>query len=62
VVVVANNKDLFWIAEVTDTDNKKIAFCYYHYVINWNNEKINKLYNSTRSCGPANCLGYVSTS
>jgi hypothetical protein len=52
VVVVADDKDLFWIAEVTDVDDKKVALCYYHYMINRNDEKIYKLYNSTGSCGP----------
>jgi hypothetical protein len=37
VVVVANDKDLFWIA-----NDKKIALRYFHYTINWNDEKIYK--------------------
>jgi hypothetical protein len=50
VVVVANDKNLFWIAEVTDADDEKIALRYYHYTINRNDEKIYKLHNSTGSC------------
>jgi hypothetical protein len=34
VVVVANDEDLFWIAEVIYMDDKKIALYYYHYIIN----------------------------
>jgi hypothetical protein len=43
VVIVADDKDLFWIAEVTDVDDKKVALHYYHYTINRNDEKIYKL-------------------
>jgi hypothetical protein len=43
VVVVADDKDLFWIAEVTDADDEKVALRYYHYTINRNDEKIYKL-------------------
>jgi hypothetical protein len=38
-----DDKDLFWIAKVTDTNNKKVALCYYHYTINRNDEKIQTL-------------------
>jgi hypothetical protein len=58
VVVVANNEDLFWIAKVTYMDDKKIALCYYHYIINWNDKKIYKLHNSTRSCRPADLISH----
>jgi hypothetical protein len=34
VVVVVDDKDLFWIAEVTDADDEKVALHYYHYTIN----------------------------
>jgi hypothetical protein len=60
VVVVADNKDLFWIAEVTDADDEKIALCYYHYTINRNDEKIYKLHNSTKSCGLADIISHFS--
>jgi hypothetical protein len=59
VVVVADNKDLFWI-EVTDANNEKVALCYYHYTINWNDEKIYKLHNSTRSYRPADIISHFS--
>jgi hypothetical protein len=61
VVVVADDKDLFWIAEVTDTDDEKVALHYYHYTINRNDEKIYKLHNSTKSCGLADIISYFST-
>jgi hypothetical protein len=61
VVVVADDKDLFWIAKMTDADDEKVALCYYHYTINWNDEKINKLYNSTGSYKPADIIGHFST-
>jgi hypothetical protein len=61
VVVVADDKDLFWIAEVTDVNDKKVALRYYHYLINWNDEKIYKLHNSTRSCGPADIISHFFT-
>jgi hypothetical protein len=51
MIVVADDKDLFWIAEVTDANVEKVALHYYHYTINQNNEKIYKLHNSTKSCG-----------
>jgi hypothetical protein len=58
---MADDKDLFWIAEVTDADNKKVALHYYHYTINWNNKKIYKLHNSTKSCGLADIISHFST-
>jgi hypothetical protein len=61
VVVVADDKDLFWIAKVTDADDKKIALHYYHYMINRNNEKIYKLHNSTRSYGLVDIISHFST-
>jgi phenylacetate-coenzyme A ligase PaaK-like adenylate-forming protein len=61
VVVVADDKDLFWIAKVTDADDEKVALRYYHYMINRNEEKIYKLHNSTGSCGPADIISYFST-
>jgi hypothetical protein len=60
-VVVADDKDLFWIAEMINTDNEKIAFHYYHYTINQNDEKIYKLHNFTRSYGPADIISHFST-
>jgi hypothetical protein len=57
---VADDKDLFWIAEVTNADDEKVALRYYHYMINWNDEKIYKLHNSTGSCGPANIISHFS--
>jgi hypothetical protein len=35
MVVGSDNKDLFWIAEVTNTNDKKVALHYYHYTINF---------------------------
>jgi hypothetical protein len=61
VVVVADDKDLFWIAKVTDVDSKKIALRYYHYTINWSDEKIYKLHNFIRSCGLADIISHFST-
>jgi hypothetical protein len=58
---VADDKDLFWIAEVTDADDEKVALCYYHYMINQNDKKIYKLHNSSRSCGLADIISYFST-
>jgi hypothetical protein len=37
------------------------ALHYYHYMINWNDEKIYKLHNSTKSCGPADIISHFST-
>jgi hypothetical protein len=61
VVVVANNKDLFWIAKVTNSNDEKVAFSYYDYMINWNAEEIYKLHISTRSCRLADIISYFST-
>jgi hypothetical protein len=57
VVVRANDKDLFWIAKVTDADDKKKAFCYYYYTINQNDEKIYKLHNFTPEQGYTKTVG-----
>jgi hypothetical protein len=61
VVIIAHDKDLFWIAKVTNTDDEKITLCYYHYTINQSDDKIYKLYNFTRSCELADIISYFFT-
>jgi hypothetical protein len=53
---VADDQDFFWIAEVTNANDEKVALCYYHYTNKLNDEKIYKLHNSTRSCRSANII------
>jgi hypothetical protein len=38
VVVISDNQDLYWIAEVTIADEEKVALRYFHYSKNRENE------------------------
>jgi hypothetical protein len=58
VVVLADNQDRFWIAQVTDTDNEKIEISlrYFHFTRNGNDDKRYKLHDSTGNCGISDVL------
>jgi hypothetical protein len=47
VVVLADNQDRFWIAQITDTDNEEISLRYFHFTCNGNNDKRFKLHDFT---------------
>jgi hypothetical protein len=40
MVVLANNQDRFWIAQVTDMDDKEISLRYFYFTRNGNDDKI----------------------
>jgi hypothetical protein len=46
VVVISDDQDLYWIAEVTTADEENVALRYFHYTKNRENEKIWKLHNN----------------
>jgi hypothetical protein len=48
VVVISDDQDLYWIAEVTTADEEKVALRYFHYTKNRENEKIWMLYNNRK--------------
>jgi hypothetical protein len=58
---LADDQDLFWIAEVTDADDKKVALHYYHYTINRNGEKMYKPHNFTRSYRSVDLISHFFT-
>jgi hypothetical protein len=40
VIVISDDKDIYWIAKVTDSDEKKVVLQYFYYTKNRENEKI----------------------
>lgn len=61
VVVIADDNDLYWIAEITDSDEEKLVLRYFHYTKNRENEKLYKLHHTTGSCGPGDVLCHFNT-
>jgi hypothetical protein len=61
VVVILDDQDLYWIAEVTTADEENLALRYFHYTKNRENERIWKLHNTTGSCGPDDILCHFGT-
>ena len=51
VIVLSTDKDPFWVAQVTNSDEEHIYFRYYHYKLNSKQQKIWCEHDSHGSCG-----------
>ena len=51
VIVLSTDRDPFWVAQVTNTDEEQAHFRYYHYKLGSKQQKIWYEHDSNGSCG-----------